>query len=165
MGAMVLHWVGISLARWSSFSSSSLDHSVFLMLGSNHSYLTTETTDHSSAAENRYREKIHNKHSEFQYFHLLGLYWRCAQVQDCFYIQLLQVLRLLYNSVTATHITYICIKTHHLALHCLADFRWSREAIRDHWFFPYFITAALRISSWIIGQITKNTDRKTKHTH
>ncbi|TNN62805.1 hypothetical protein EYF80_027031 [Liparis tanakae] len=39
MGAMVRHWVGISLARWSSFSSSSLDHSVFLMLGSNHSYL------------------------------------------------------------------------------------------------------------------------------
>lgn len=38
-------------------------------------------------------------------------------------------------------------QTHHLALHCLADLRCSREAMRDHWFFPYFITAALRISS------------------
>ena len=33
------------------------------------------------------------------------------------------------------------------ALHCLADLRESREAMRDHWFLPYFITAALRISS------------------
>jgi len=29
----------------------------------------------------------------------------------------------------------------------LADFLCRREAIRAHWFFPYFITAALRISS------------------
>jgi hypothetical protein len=33
------------------------------------------------------------------------------------------------------------------ALHCLADFLLRREAIRAHWFLPYFITAALRISS------------------
>lgn len=39
MGAMVLHWVGMSLAKWSSFSSSSRPHSVFLMLGSSHSNL------------------------------------------------------------------------------------------------------------------------------
>lgn len=45
------------------------------------------------------------------------------------------------------------MKTHHLALHCLADLRCSREAIRDHWFFPYFITAALRISSCVNNQI------------
>lgn len=38
--------------------------------------------------------------------------------------------------------------TYHLALHCLADFRWRSEAILAHWFLPYFITAALRISSW-----------------
>jgi hypothetical protein len=39
MGAIVRHWVGMSLARCSSFSSSSRVHSVFLMLGSSHSYL------------------------------------------------------------------------------------------------------------------------------
>lgn len=39
MGAMVRHWQGISLARCSSFSSSSRVHSVFLMDGSSHSYL------------------------------------------------------------------------------------------------------------------------------
>jgi len=38
IGAMVRHWVGISLARCSSFSSSSRVHSVFLMAGSSHSY-------------------------------------------------------------------------------------------------------------------------------
>ena len=37
MGAMVRHWVGISLARCSSFSSSSFAHSVFLIEGSSHS--------------------------------------------------------------------------------------------------------------------------------
>lgn len=47
------------------------------------------------------------------------------------------------------------MKTHHLALHCLADLRCSREAIRDHWFFPYFITAALRISSCVNDQLRK----------
>lgn len=45
------------------------------------------------------------------------------------------------------------MKTYHLALHCLADLRCSRDAIRDHWFFPYFITAALRISSCVNNQI------------
>lgn len=79
IGAIVLHWVGISLAKCSSFSSSSLDHSVFLILGSNHSYQR--------------------------------------------------------------------------ALHCFADLRCNNEAIRDHWFFPYFITAALRISSWNKGYV------------
>jgi hypothetical protein len=29
----------------------------------------------------------------------------------------------------------------------LADLRVSNDAMRDHWFLPYFITAALRISS------------------
>lgn len=38
MGAIVRHCVGISLARCSSFSSSVLDHSTFLMDGSSHSY-------------------------------------------------------------------------------------------------------------------------------
>ena len=33
------------------------------------------------------------------------------------------------------------------ALHCLADLRVSSDEMRDHWFLPYFITAALRISS------------------
>lgn len=73
IGAIVLHWVGISLAKCKSFSSSSLFHSVFFILGSNHS--------------------------------------------------------------------------NHLALHCFADFLCSNDAIRLHWFFPYFITAAFKISS------------------
>lgn len=38
--------------------------------------------------------------------------------------------------------------TYHLALHCLADFLCRSDAIRDHWFLPYFITAAFRISSY-----------------
>lgn len=37
--------------------------------------------------------------------------------------------------------------TYHLALHCFADFLCNKEAMRDHWFLPYFITAAFRISS------------------
>ena len=37
MGAIVLHCVGISFARCSSFSSSSLDHSILRIPGSNHS--------------------------------------------------------------------------------------------------------------------------------
>ena len=73
IGAMVLHWQGKILAKCNSFSSSSRVHSVFLILGSSHSYQR--------------------------------------------------------------------------ALHCLADFRTKREDIRDHWFNPYFITAAFRISS------------------
>ena len=40
------------------------------------------------------------------------------------------------------------VMTYHLALHCLADLRCSKDAILDHWFLPYFITAALRISSF-----------------
>lgn len=38
IGAIVRHWVGINLAICSNRSSSSRDHSVFLMLGSSHSY-------------------------------------------------------------------------------------------------------------------------------
>ena len=38
MGAIVRHCVGNILCRWSNFSSSSRDHSVFLMDGSSHSY-------------------------------------------------------------------------------------------------------------------------------
>jgi hypothetical protein len=33
------------------------------------------------------------------------------------------------------------------ALHCLADLRTRSEDMRAHWFLPYFMTAALRISS------------------
>lgn len=52
---------------------------------------------------------------------------------------------------------HLSVKTHHLALHCFADLRCNKEAIRDHWFFPYFITAALRISSWVNSQVSKET--------
>ena len=37
--------------------------------------------------------------------------------------------------------------TYQRALHCLGDLRTSSDEIRAHWFLPYFITAALRISS------------------
>lgn len=37
--------------------------------------------------------------------------------------------------------------THQRALHCFGDFLERREATRAHWFLPYFMTAALRISS------------------
>ena len=78
IGAMVRHWLGISLARCNNFSSSSLFHSVFLIEGSSHSYQR--------------------------------------------------------------------------ALHCFADFRVSKLATRAHWHFPYFMTAALRISSSVFFQ-------------
>ena len=38
IGAIVRHWQGNIRTRWSNFSSSYLDHSVFLIEGSNHSY-------------------------------------------------------------------------------------------------------------------------------
>lgn len=91
IGAMVLHCVGINLARCKSFSSSSRDHSVFLILGSSHS--------------------------------------------------------------------------NQRALHCLADLRWSNEAIRDHWFFPYFITAALRISSYTRIKAIENKRKPRLEAH
>merc|ERR1719446_1103702 len=73
MGAIVRHCVGKSLARCSSFSSSSLVHSVFFTLGSSHSYQR--------------------------------------------------------------------------ALHCFGLFRASKDDTRAQLLRPYFITAALRISS------------------
>ena len=42
--------------------------------------------------------------------------------------------------------------SYHLALHCLADFLLSKEATLAHWFLPYFMTAALRISSSVFFQ-------------
>jgi hypothetical protein len=47
MGAMVRHCVGMSFAKCSSFSSSSRVHSVFLMLGSSHSYLQMHKSMHT----------------------------------------------------------------------------------------------------------------------
>merc|ERR1719446_1578833 len=73
MGAIVRHCVGKSLAKCSSFSSSSRVHSVFFTLGSSHSY--------------------------------------------------------------------------HRALHCFGLFLASRDETRAQLLRPYFITAALRISS------------------
>jgi len=42
--------------------------------------------------------------------------------------------------------------SYHLALHCLADLRFNNEATLAHWFLPYFMTAALRISSSVFFQ-------------
>jgi hypothetical protein len=39
------------------------------------------------------------------------------------------------------------MRAHQRALHCLADLRTSSDEMRAHWFSPYFITAAFRISS------------------
>lgn len=49
------------------------------------------------------------------------------------------------------------IETHQRALHCFADFRTSSEEIRAHWLSPYFITAALRISSCRCKGIQRGT--------
>ena len=38
------------------------------------------------------------------------------------------------------------------ALHCFADFLLSREATLAHWFLPYFMTAAFKISSSVFFQ-------------
>ena len=37
--------------------------------------------------------------------------------------------------------------SYHRALHCLALFLFSKEATLAHWFLPYFMTAAFKISS------------------
>mmetsp|Transcript_6460 Transcript_6460/g.17869 ORF Transcript_6460/g.17869 Transcript_6460/m.17869 type:complete len:206 (-) Transcript_6460:2389-3006(-) len=42
--------------------------------------------------------------------------------------------------------------SYHRALHCLADLRFSRDAIRAQLLSPYFITPALRISSSVFFQ-------------
>jgi hypothetical protein len=39
------------------------------------------------------------------------------------------------------------IHSYHRALHCLGVLRTSSDEMRAHWFLPYFMTAALRISS------------------
>ena len=55
------------------------------------------------------------------------------------------------RTVPTTTTRSMSVRTHQRALHCFADFRCSNDAIRDHWFFPYFITAALSISSYKDG--------------
>ena len=42
--------------------------------------------------------------------------------------------------------------SYHLALHCLALFLFNNDATRAHWFLPYFMTAAFRISSSVFFQ-------------
>jgi len=49
-------------------------------------------------------------------------------------------------------------------LHCFADFRCNKEAIRDHWFKPYFITAAFRISSFIKWKIVEQSQEWSHST-
>jgi len=56
---------------------------------------------------------------------------------------------------TRTRLTFLIDGSSHSyqrALHCLADLRTRRDEIRAHWFLPYFITAALRISSSVFFQ-------------
>ena len=126
MGAIVRHWVGMSLAKCSSFSSSSRVHSVFLMLGSSHSNLIVRWAWHCS--QTRLQQPTGGQHSRRR------RHTRCA--------------RALHG--TAGHTMQSSCMGHEAyqrALHCLADFRTSSEEIRAHWLSPYFITAALRISS------------------
>ena len=43
--------------------------------------------------------------------------------------------------------------SNHLALHCLALFLANSDATRPHWFMPYFMTAALSVSSSLFFQM------------
>lgn len=55
-----------------------------------------------------------------------------------------------FSSSSRLHSVFFILGSSHSnqrALHCLADFLCSRDAIRLHWFLPYFITAAFKISS------------------
>ena len=49
------------------------------------------------------------------------------------------------------------INAYQRALHCLADFLCNSDAILDHWFNPYFMTAAFNISSYTVAVKSRNT--------
>lgn len=135
MGAMVRHCVGMSLARCSSFSSSSRVHSVFLMLGSNHSYLQTS----------RCRVHLETLSCQAVLLQVPGLEGRAGPLLET------PVATELLSCCTVSRMMHDTAlrggAPHHLALHCFADLRTSSDEMRDHWLSPYFITAALRISS------------------
>jgi hypothetical protein len=60
-----------------------------------------------------------------------------------------------FSSSSLDHSVFLMLGSNHSnqrALHCLADFRCKRDAILDHWFLPYFITAAFSISSSVFRQ-------------
>ena len=53
-----------------------------------------------------------------------------------------------FSSSVLLHYVFLMLgssHSYHLCLHCLADFLCSKDDIRDHWFKPYFMMAALRI--------------------
>ena len=55
-----------------------------------------------------------------------------------------------FSSSSRVHSVFLILGSSHSyqrALHCLADFLTRSDEILAHWFRPYFITAALRISS------------------
>mmetsp|Transcript_14021 Transcript_14021/g.37875 ORF Transcript_14021/g.37875 Transcript_14021/m.37875 type:complete len:206 (+) Transcript_14021:2102-2719(+) len=61
-----------------------------------------------------------------------------------------------FSSSSRVHSVFLMLgssHSNHLALHCFADLRTSRDEMRAHWFRPYFITAALRISSSVFFQM------------
>ena len=55
-----------------------------------------------------------------------------------------------FSSSSRVHSVFLMLgssHSYHRALHCFADLRTRSEEMRAHWFLPYFITAAFKISS------------------
>ena len=60
-----------------------------------------------------------------------------------------------FSSSSRVHSVFLIDGSSHSyqrALHCFADFLLSKEATLAHWFLPYFMTAAFRISSSVFFQ-------------
>ena len=60
-----------------------------------------------------------------------------------------------FSSSSRVHSVFFMEGSNHSyqrALHCFADFRFNNDATRAHWFLPYFMTAAFRISSSVFFQ-------------
>ena len=60
-----------------------------------------------------------------------------------------------FSSSSRVHSVFLIEGSSHSyqrALHCFADFLLSKEATRAHWFLPYFMTAAFKISSSVFFQ-------------
>jgi hypothetical protein len=162
MGAMVRHCVGISLARCSSFSSSSRVHSVFLMAGSSHSYLAGG----SGRGRGRWAGGGRGGRAPGGGRRRRGSSSGCscccgggsggprragARVGkrargDSFRASSSWLQGPRREAVADGQPG---AAAHHLALHCLADLRTSSDEMRPHWLRPYFMTAALRISSCV----------------
>ena len=131
--------VGISLARCSSFSSSSRVHSVFLMAGSSHSYLRRCTTESAGVGERRRlagapRNPRHVCRDLPAWLRLcLPPRWRAHGRRSC--ACACPRGRGVWEAPAAPPPP--AGPAHQRALHCLALLRTSSEEMRAHWFSPY----------------------------